>query len=77
MILLCVQVRVSSVASLEHVVKKKCPMKFLCENSAQFLPRVCAVLIRFLRGAGGSVQAVSKYALLSGCRIVSGGNQSP
>ena len=72
------KVRVSSVASLEHVVKKK---KSIPWNScARILPSFfpgCAVLIRFPRGAGGSVQAVGKCALLPGCRIVSGSSQSP
>lgn len=72
------KVRVSSVASLEHVIKKK---KSIPWNScARILPSFfpgCAVLIRFPRGAGGSVQAVSKCVLLPGCRIVSGSSQSP
>lgn len=52
-------------------------MKFLCESPAQFLPRLCAVLIRFPRGAGGPVQAVGTCALWSGCRIVSGSSRRP
>lgn len=56
--------------------KKSIPWNSCARILPSFFPG-CAVLIRFPRGAGGSVQAVGKCALLPGCRIVSGSSQSP